>query len=216
MRKTTKRRWGILLAVPALLAAAAWARPSGKGALPSPQEEEDRSTLIGGQYKPRLYFELVPKFARIHDGTAVLMGGGFGVTFNRVFSIGLAGWGNVDFDDWSDDDCGSSWHLWPRGNRLYGYGGIFLGYHFLPARTVFGRISLLLGAGARGYNGDDEDFHWWDWDATPFWLIEPGIDLGVNVMSFLRLTLGLSCPIVSRKMGELERIHVAFGLQLGK
>lgn len=228
MQKTAKKRWEIALMALAVLVAlsapAVWAQETKEDPdLKSALQEEGRSTLIGGDFKARWFVDLGTKIASFDDNTIVLMGGGVGLTFNHAFSIGFAGWGKADFEEgsWHSDHDGCIWDDssldWKSTDDvLYGYGGLYLAYNLLPTKAVFGRVSLLLGAGGkthRGIHGICEDA---ELDHNVFWVAEPAVDLGVNIAPFMRLTLGLSYPIIDKKMSELERIHVAFGLQIGK
>lgn len=170
------------------------------------QERLRRNTLLKEQAKPKLFVEMGGRGGLGGGGdTSVLLGGAAGVTFGRKLTIGGAGYGMVESDGWRllSNDNGV--------DRLaidtVGYGGLFAAWNFFPTRTVHLRATLLAGAG--------EETRLWGLEGRTFFVIEPGIDLVVNITSLVRLNAGLCRPFIDVD-SDLEKFYVSVGLQIGK
>lgn len=171
------------------------------------QERLTRNALLN-KAKPRLFLELNSRFGSGADGSAVIMGGGAGVTFGRQLTLGGAGYGMVKPVGWRTmpEILGAE-----DGSALVadalGYGGLFLAWSFFPTRTVHLRATALAGAGVETREAGLE--------GRLFFVIEPGVDLVVNLSSMFRMTAGLRRPFTD-VAGDLGRFYVNFGFQIGK
>ena len=155
-----------------------------------------KDTLLGDRIQVRLTGGLELKSARIFDEYGVLFGGNIGVTLNRNFSIGVAGYSraaqgpgcfdlDVDFDEGKPS-----------------YGGLVLGYAFRPSKKVHFRIGALLGGGST-------------WERS-FAIFEPGVDMVLNITQVLSLRLGVTMPFASPESTGIKDFMLNFGLQFGK
>ncbi len=146
-----------------------------------PKDIEDETLF---RTKPRVGAFLSPtiKFSEINDQAAVLIGGSAGFILNRNFVIGGAGYGLVNEVEGNMPE---------RRLLQFGYGGLLLGYINRSRKLVHLSLHSLIGGGGlcwrtRYYN---------DWYDALF-VIEPGVDVMVNVTKSFRIGLGGSYRFV--------------------
>ncbi|UCC39033.1 MAG: hypothetical protein JSV96_14665 [Candidatus Aminicenantes bacterium] len=170
------------------LNASSFAATDHKFAAPQKEKisEERRMTILRGKTSYRFFAEIVTKTTSIHGETAVLMGGNFGFTINRTFSIGVGGYGKANFDP-----------------GLPGYGGITFAYVFSPLKEVHFRATALAGSGTARCGGI-------------FYIFEPGVEVVLNLSRVVRIQAGVSLPIVDKEFSDLENLMLCVGFQFGK
>ncbi|MBN1895080.1 hypothetical protein JW906_11320 [bacterium] len=161
------------------------------------QDEEE--TLLSGDITHGGFGGPVVKWTSVQKEFGVLVGGRGGWIINHAFSIGAGGYGlvnsippqdNVDFGNWffSDPVLGM------------GYGGFEMEVIVRSDRLVHSTIILLIGAGGVGFHEawdsdwEDRDDHY-QWDS--FFILEPGVNVELNVTGFFRLNVGASYRFVS-------------------
>jgi hypothetical protein len=149
-------------------------------------EQIDKHTLLEGKSTYRVFGELGSKNTQIDGEYGLLMGGSLGVTINRVFSVGFAGYGKANFDP-----------------GLPGYGGLFFAYNFSPARKLHFRATALVGSGTSNYG-------------NIFYIFEPGVEGVLNISQVVRLTFGLSVPLTDKDNTGMEKAAFNIGFQFGK
>lgn len=153
---------------------------------------EEIETLSRGHRGGGFFGGPVMKITKIDGETGVLVGGRLGWNFNRVFSIGLAGYGWVHDYGW-DHHHGSFFDNWD-GPQM-GYGGLYLEGIIGSNKVIHLTAGVLLGAG--GVTGDwFDDHHWWD-KADAFFVAEPEINLEVNVTKYFRVGIGASYRFIT-------------------
>jgi hypothetical protein len=146
--------------------------------------------------RPHLGWFLAPvlKLGKIKDDTKALIGLRGGLELNRSLYVGVAGYGlpEEDFDDHTrrhhrdhDDD----WVL--------GYGGLELGV--IAGRPKSGQLSFGVLFGGGGISEDSRYFR----DYNGFFVMEPQLDLLVNLSSNVRVTVGASYRFVD----DLQSLH---------
>lgn len=153
-------------------------------------------TLLSGQVEHGGFGGPVVKVTRINGQDAVLVGGRGGWIINHTFVIGGGGYGLVT------DVKPAVPGLFNENKIMLGYGGLELEFIIESDRIVHLTVPLLIGAGAVGYRtgywGDDLDLHaGFDNKFDSFFIIEPGVDLELNVVSFFRINAGISYRHVS-------------------
>jgi hypothetical protein len=118
------------------------------------------------------------------------MGGGVGLTFGNVFSFGLAGFGKAN-------QAGG-------GPGLPAHGVFTLAYLFNPEKTFHWRITTHVGSGLAQ-------------SGHVYYLIEPGVEMVLNLSRTVRIQFGTSLPITDdgEKSG-LNSLTLNLGLQFGK
>ncbi len=137
-------------------------------------------------------------YSQIDGKDAVQIGGRVGMVIDHYFVIGFARNSFIsniqrDFDL---DPTASSYSI---GG---GYGGIFFEPVIAPKSPVHIAFPVLLGVGAAAiaephphddWDWEEENDHEWrNYTHTPFFVIEPGIELELNIVKYLRLAFNAS------------------------
>lgn len=135
-------------------------------------EEEPIHTLVdikhvrfGGYGAP------VVRFANIDNSLAVFMGGRGAAIINNSFAFGGAGYGMVYP---KNINSSGKW-------STIGYGGFLMEYYFFPKNVVNFSMGTIIGAGG-SYDHIDS--------YSTFFVVEPEVNIFVNVTQFFRLGIG--------------------------
>jgi hypothetical protein len=155
-------------------------------------------TLLGsGEIDNGGYGALVVKLSSVNNHFAVLAGARGGWIINHTFCIGLGGYGLVN-------------NVWANSVGLFGQEFVNLGYGGLDLEFIVNSNGLLhasfhtlLGAGAVGLRNSSE----YPWDNfydqnsyyryDTFFVLEPGINLDLNVTTWMRVSIGAEYRHVS-------------------
>lgn len=150
---------------------------------------DDNSLESGG------YGALVWKSTSINNHYGTLLGVRGGWIVNHKFAIGGAAYGlanNIKADA-----------VGPFDQKYINltFGGLDAEYIFNSDDVMHWSLHTLIGAGGVGFrHGWDEDWDRHDsrdHDMNGFFIVEPGVNLDVNVTSWLRTSLGASYRFVS-------------------
>lgn len=140
------------------------------------------------------YGAFVLKFTTLNNEFAVLAGARGGWIINHTVAIGFAGYGVANNIH--------SFMLGPLGERflMLGYGGLDLEFILNSDDLVHLSFHSLIGGGSVGFRNGMED----DWMANDggghhdgFFVVEPGVNLDLNVMTWFRASVGASYRYVS-------------------
>lgn len=172
------------------------------------QEEipyKEMKTVLGKGNKIRGFGSIDTRLTEFNDDLGMLVGAHGGIILNNSFVIGLGGYGlttNFKFQGTEPDE-----ELYLYG----GYGGLVLGAIFAPKEVVHIYTPVLIGAGGirvsdrnlfrNGGLGDFRNFI----EDSAFFVIEPGIEVEVNITRFFKVGMGASYRIV----GESDLINVS-------
>jgi hypothetical protein len=160
-------------------------------AMPLVAQEE---TLLGtGSVEHGGYGALVVKFTSINKEFGVLVGARGGWIINHTFAIGIGGYGLAN----EVPARSISW----IGSRYmdFGYGGLDLEYIANSNAVVHYSVHTLIGAGALGHRS----FYYSDFgtglglddvgeEHRPFFVLEPGVNVDLNVTTWFRFSVGAS------------------------
>lgn len=139
-------------------------------------------------------------YTRVLDQDAMLVGVRGGWIIDHRFTLGIAGHGLVTPVNNTSYDS----YLVEKGRDLYdksrfqmGYGGLLIEPIIAYRSPVHVSLPVLIGAGGCGYQTftdlpDEWDPANWEDDVQAFFVVEPGIDLEVNMVKLVRLGLGVS------------------------
>ena len=157
------------------------------------QSFAQEQTLVGnGEMSNGGFGGPVIKYTQIRNEPAVLVGGRGGWIINHTFVIGGGGYGLVNqieadyFTNYGE----------PYIN--FGYGGFELEYIIQSDQLLHFSIYTLIGAGGVNYR-DDSQSSWYDWDYNndEFFVLEPALNVEVNITSFFRINAGASYRYIS-------------------
>jgi len=139
-------------------------------------------------------------YTRIMDQDAMLVGLRGGWIINHRFTLGFAGHGlvtdvvNKDYDNYLIDN---GTVIRDNSRFFMGYGGLLLEPVIAYRSPLHITLPIIIGAGGCGYGynselPDDFDPYTYSDDAQAFFVIEPGIELEMNVISLVRVGIGAS------------------------
>lgn len=150
-------------------------------------------TLVGnGEMSNGGFGGPVIKYTEIKNEPAVLVGGRGGWIINHTFIIGGGGYGlvnQIEADNFVD---------YNKPYLNFGYGGLELEYIIQSDRLVHFSIYTLIGAGGVNYR-DNYNTGWEDWDynSDEFFVLEPALNVEVNITSFFRINAGVDYRMIS-------------------
>ncbi len=152
------------------------------------KEDQEMQTLInfkkvtfGGYGGPEI------GFSKIDNRDVVLVGGHGGVVINHFLVIGGSGCGIVNQLKYDNIGGTNSAYL------LAGYGGLYMNLIIKPLKIIHFSVPMVIGAGGIQYvkdiNHQITETNIIDQDA--FLVFEPGLDIELNVLRFMRLGAGV-------------------------
>jgi len=163
------------------------------GAVPECAFAQEAQTLISGGIDSGGFGGPVMKFTEVDDRFGLMLGfrGGWIVDHTFVIGAGIYGLANTDnFRNTIDVE--------PFGSRneLYmGYGGLELEWIVSSHRVVHVSLQSLVGAGGIGFDSDHNDCCV-DENVDAFFIVEPGVNVMLNVHRVFRIGLGGSYRFV--------------------
>ena len=158
------------------------------------QEENGMKTMISKGTQINGFGSFDMKYTNLIDRPSLIIGAQGGVLLDHHFYVGGAGYGlatNVQFESNQD---GETYNL--KG----GYAGVMLGGVIAPSSIVHLYIPVLVGAGS--FDVSDPDYNLGGFpreitiESSAFFVIEPGLQLDINIARFFRLGLGGSWRFV--------------------
>lgn len=155
------------------------------------QQGTEMKTLFGnsGTRSNGGYGALTTGYSNIDNRDAILMGARGAWLINHKLGIGLAGTG---FLTSSKEDV----VLNDRYQLAGGYGGLFFEFIVNPNSPIHVSFPLTIGAGGVAYVRKDynfnNNFESLEHDSEAFFMVEPGIELELNLVKFMRLAFGAS------------------------
>ena len=166
-------------------------------------DDYDMQTLVSGRLEHGGYGGPVVKFSEINGGFGVFVGGHGGWIINDRLVIGGGGYGLANDVSLGKND------IFNKSQYInFGYGGFELGY-ILSSNSLFHLdFNTLVGAGGVGYRHSVFDEDWDEWEECdceedyddydkPVFVVEPTMNLMVNVSKHVRLGIGASYRYVA-------------------
>lgn len=155
-------------------------------------EKEKMSTIFGdknGNIEHGGWGGLYFGYTQISDKDTYLMGARGGWLINHRFTIGLAGSGFISDRDYYNIIPDKSVSL------AGGYGGLFLEAIIFPFSPVHVTIPLTIGAGGVAYTSNqwregDYSYDNYTYDSDAYFLLEPGLEIELNLIKFMRFAVG--------------------------
>jgi hypothetical protein len=153
----------------------------------NPQGSQDLHTLMGRNNTVGGYFNLNMHYTEIEERDAFMFGIKGGMIMGRLITLGLSG--TVFFNDTYYNEV-QNVHYSISG----AYGGVFFEPIVMPKLPVHVAFPIMVGAGGLAIVNVNKDRDWGDKrnvDATDaFMIIEPGIEVELNVTRFFRFSIG--------------------------
>lgn len=183
-----------------LLIAVMLVYPITTQALELKQDKDESETLFGnGEITYGGYGAPELKLAQFQDELGLMVGGRGGWIINSSFSIGGGGYGLVtshQIKNYPTNYDDSSAYL------RVGWGGLFMEYINSSDKLIHFTVNTFIGAGGASYtksmhDGMNYGNDGWAYESTPFFIVEPGATIDLNVAKFFRISLGASYRFVS-------------------
>lgn len=157
------------------------------------QEEGEMKTLFGngGAVSHGGYGGITTAYTNMDGRDAIMIGGRGAWLINHKIGIGLAGTGFLTESKVDAQLNGDRYQL------AGGYGGLFLEYIVNPKSPVHVSFPLTIGAGGVSYlesnnSFSGNDFNTFEEDSQAFFVVEPGIEVELNLLRFMRIAFGAS------------------------
>lgn len=151
-------------------------------AVSSAQAQEE--TVLSGGIRSGGFGAPVVKFSQVNDSFGLFVGGRGGWIINSTFVIGGGGYGLAN--DVVPDE--SSLPFDPFRRIEMGYGGLELEYIGLSDRVIHYSVYVLIGGGGVSHRTPISD---------SFFVLEPAVNVEVNLVSWFRLNGGVGYRYVS-------------------
>ncbi|MBN2621333.1 hypothetical protein JXB22_09630 [candidate division WOR-3 bacterium] len=149
--------------------------------------EREVETLVHDRPVIGLFGGPVLKFSYLDDRFAFLVGGRGGISFCDLFAIGGGGYGLVN-------EIAVPFTQSPYEQYLsFGYGGVILEFLIASHKVTHLSMHALIGGGSLYYH----DYYWRSWGDDVFFVLEPGMDLELNVSRCFRIGMGGTYRFVS-------------------
>lgn len=155
---------------------------------------------------------LMLNYGEVAGEGALLAGVRGGWIINHSFSIGAAGYGTT-----TNLENNGSWQYDSRDTNSFsgiGYGGLVFEPIFFPRQAVHFTVPVLVGAGGAWYTQEyprnpglqnDKSLRDSRTISSAFFVIEPGINLELNVTRFFRTAISAQYRIVSSLDSDFTR-----------
>jgi len=191
---------------------------------PKAGEPEKLQTIFASPV--RVGWWLSPDFGwtRMDGRDAFMSGMSGGIILNHSFAIGLGFYGIMNSENFKYPDIAELEDLY-----LYaGYGGLKLEYRLEPMKKIHVAFPLLIGGGGVSYStwGNDmnnnEYHHDYSYAEDTFFAFEPGVNVGFNVLKFMRFDTGMSYRFASKvelpqtSSNLMNGFNLNFSLKFGK
>ena len=148
-------------------------------------KKDQMQTLFSFDSKITGYGSLDAKFTQLNSKDAVIIGGHGGVIFNSYFYFGLGAYGLVTTNRFPGDFPEESLDM------HMGYTGLMMGFNIMPKKVVHFSVPLFLGAGNLELEHNNIFV-----ENSAFLVFEPGLQLEVNVVHFMKIGLGAGYRMV--------------------
>jgi hypothetical protein len=149
---------------------------------------DEIKTLMGNNKALGGYGALSMEYTQIDDRDAFVFGARGGVLMGHIITLGIGGSGFFN-DVHYDSNLGADISL------AGGYGGFFFEPVLMPKMPVHIAFPIMIGAGGvsvvRNNNSDWlDDFDFKSEESDAFMVIEPGIEVELNITRFFRFCIG--------------------------
>lgn len=161
------------------------------------ENKNEIKTLFGNNVTNGGYGAFSMRYTQVAGEHAYSSGGRGGWIINHSFTIGGGGYGfnsGAIYDE----------HLEDEYRYSGGYGGLLLEYIAMPQKSIHLSFPLLIGAGGISYtteNSSTDDYR--TEDVQGFLVVEPGVELELNVLRFMRVNFG----VYYRFTSEIELLY---------
>ena len=184
------------------------------------KEPSEANTLFNSGESIGGFIGFRTKVGDVNDESGLFVGGEIAAVFSHRMNIGFAGYGLVTEID--ADTRGQDGELFQLN---MGYGGLFLEPVIGSNKIVHLTLPIIIGAGGVGLTHErfisTNHNHEFIEDTDAFFIIEPGLNMQINLLKYVRLDVGLTyrhidgTNIEEVTDDELGGLTVGMGLRFG-
>ncbi len=156
----------------------------------SSRRQDELQTLFGDRpVSHGGYGALMMNYSQIDNKDAITIGARGAWIIGHSFAFGVGGTGFINDYHYNPDIDGGR-----NVNLTGGYGGMYLEPIIFPRIPVHLSLPVMFGVGGIAYATSYNLYDWYEpdyyvEDATSFVIVEPGVELELNVVRFFRLAL---------------------------
>ncbi|MCK4664165.1 MAG: hypothetical protein KAT68_14955 [Bacteroidales bacterium] len=187
---------------------------------PKKERSDEIQTLFGNVDSHGGYGAITLNYSQINKKDALVIGGRMAWVIGHNMAVGLGGVGF--FNDFTYDTVFNK-----NMNLQGGYGGFFMEPIIMAKFPVHLSFPLFLGVGGIAYVSDNnylEDDNWENFveESTAFVVVEPGVELELNMFKYFRLAFGTyyrytsNIDLIDTKKDVLHGLSYGITLKLGK
>ena len=190
---------------------------------------DEVQTLFGNSAKVTGWFiDFNNTFSQINGQNSYMPGFAGGIIMNRNFKLGLIGKSLSFNDTYLQYDNVLEEPVYLVG----GHGGLFLEASPIDNKVVHISIPFIIGAGGADYlskssypetdDDGDSDYCRESLSSSPYWVVEPGANIEINVTGFMRLYAGYSyrwmmgLDLANTSSSAFNGSNFNFGVRFGK
>ena len=179
-----------ILLVSVLICLGTYAQIDEEYNYPEKQDKEIVTILGNKKVSHGGYGAVSVNYGLIDDKDAIIIGGRGSWVIGHWFALGVGG--NGFFNDYTTETILSTNR---DVNLSGGYGGLVFEPIIFPKFPVHISTPVLVGAGGIAYATSDWDYQYEDWDyfvedVDAFFVVEPGVELELNMLRYFRLAFG--------------------------
>lgn len=155
----------------------------------SNEGDQKIQTLFGENVDNGGYGALMFNYSKINDENAFLFGMRGAWIIDHKLAIGLGGYGFVNNMEWDNMDGHSNQFL------TGGYGGLLIEPILFAHKPVHLSFPVLIGGGGVALVDDYWDDYYDDWYteyADAFFVIEPGVEVELNLVQAMRMAFAVT------------------------
>ncbi|MDX9758239.1 MAG: hypothetical protein RBU27_03680 [Bacteroidota bacterium] len=166
--------------------------------------QEQHETLFSSPVEHGGFGGVVTKMTSIRGEMGLMVGGYGGWLIDHRLMLGMGGYGLASSIRARSE---AEQTYAPNGERLYvefGYGGLMLEYILAPHRLVHVNVQALVGAGGVNYREDwyddfldDNPDHRHHGRVEALFVVEPAVNVELNITDWMRLSAGASYRFVN-------------------
>lgn len=187
------------------------------------KKKDEIQTLFGGDMAAGFYGSYDMKVTSYNQNAGLMTGGKGGWIIDHRFVVGGGGYGlstNSRFDI-TPNSSGDS-----IANMRCGYGGLLIEYILWPTKPVHIAFPVMIGAGGVQIH-ESENGYFTEYtsgrllERSSIFVLEPGIDLELNLMKWMRFGVGVGyryvygSNLINVSDGDLSNLSMNFSFKFG-
>jgi len=165
------------------------------------KKNEEIRTLLGNNLKYGGFMGLSVNYSILNDVNAIVLGARAGWVINHSLTLGLGGAGFISeafaAPAGIPELSGTDYRI------AGGYGGFLIEPTLFAKKPIHVTFPIIIGVGGVSYFEDYRETNVDNWEDTTqdddgFFVIEPGVQMEINLLKFLRLDVGAQYRYTSK------------------